>query len=271
MNTEEIIASGVLELYVSGSLPESEMTELEQSIREDPRLQEEVEAIEASLISLARSVSPNIPAMVWTRILNNIRNVRTLDQDSRARTNWGAISGWAAAILALAGIFWFFNSNNELKDQIKITTTENSELKEKVQFTESELEITEDELAATTDLLDVLRSKNYETFTLPGNQSVAPNAYAKVFFNAKQSVVYIDSRGLPEAPSTNVYQVWSLKLDPLAATSIGLLEKGTEVAEGVYRFDNFPVPEAFGITLEPAGGSELPTLSQLYTLGAVAP
>lgn len=268
MSTEEIIASGDLELYVSGALPEAEVQQLALAIAKDPRLQKEVESIEASLITLARSVSPTIPAMVWTYILSSIQKVRKLDHRG---TNWAAISGWAAALLAIAGIFWFFNLNNELEHAIEVTTTENSELKQKVDFTESELEITEDELAATTDLLDILRSRNYEAITLPGNQTVAPEAYAKVYFNAKQRVVYVDSRGLPTAADAKVYQVWSLKLDPLAATSVGLLEKDSEITEGVYRFDNIPDPEAFGITLEPAGGSENPTLSQLYILGAVAP
>ena len=44
-----------------------------------------------------------------------------------------------------------------------------------------------------------------------------------------------------------------------------------EVEDGIYKFENVPDPEAFGITLEPAGGSEAPTLSQLYTLGTVSP
>jgi anti-sigma-K factor RskA len=269
MSTEEIIASGDLELYVTGGLPEADRDRLTQAVQQDPKLQKEVEAIEASLIALARSVSPSIPAMVWSYILESIRNVRTVG--TVKRTNWGAISGWAAAILAIAGIFWFFNQNSSLENELKITTTENSELKQKIEFTESELEITEDELAATTDLLDVLRSRNYETITLPGNKAVAPDAFAKAYFNAKQRVVYIDSRGLPEASQSKVYQLWSLKLDPLAATSVGILEKGTEVTEGIYKFENIPDPEAFGITLEPAGGSESPTLSQLYILGAVAP
>lgn len=263
MSNEEILASGILELYVSGSLSEEEVTELELRIAEDPRLQQEVEAIEASLITLAKSVSPTLSALVWTYIRNAISNVRTLDTE-RGSTNWSAISGWAAAILAIAGIFWMINQNTSLKEDIEITTTENTLLKEKVQSTETTL-------ASTTEILDVLRSKDYTSITLPGNQAVAPNAFAKVYFNKDAQVAYIDSRGLPEAPETNVYQVWSLKLDPLTPTSMGLLDAATEVENGIYKFENVPDPEAFGITLEPAGGSATPTLTQLYTLGAVSP
>ncbi len=268
MTTDEIIASGDLELYVSGSLQEKEAAVLEQAIADDPRLQREVEAIEASLITLASGVSPGIPAMVWTYILNSVRGVKRMES---SKTNWGAISGWAAAVLAIAGIFWLLNQNAGLEDEVQLTTTENSKLKQQLDFTENELEATEDDLAETTDILDLIRSKNYEAYTLPGNQAVAPSAFAKVYYNAKLKVAFIDSRGLPNAPANNVYQVWSVKLDPLSAESVGLLEKASEVTEGLYRFDNIPDPEAFGITLEPAGGSEAPTLNQLYILGAVSP
>jgi hypothetical protein len=37
----------------------------------------------------------------------------------------------------------------------------------------------------------------------------------------------------------------------------------------VFKVANAPDAEAFGITLEPAGGSVSPTLEQLYTLGKV--
>ncbi|WP_368662289.1 anti-sigma factor domain-containing protein [Zobellia laminariae] len=67
-----------------------------------------------------------------------------------------------------------------------------------------------------------------------------------------------------------VYQVWSLKLDPLTPTSMGLLKDFTEDENKIFTLDNPNQTEAFGITLEPAGGSESPNLEQLYTLGAVA-
>ncbi|KAA3618982.1 MAG: anti-sigma factor [Flavobacterium sp.] len=264
MSTEEIIASGKLELYVTGSLPAEEAAEIAEAVRQDPKLQKEVEAIEASLIDLAGSVSPGIPSAVWERILNSIRSVRTLDDQGSTSTNWAAISGWAAAVLAIGGIFWLMNTNSSLQDELEITITENSELQEQLKNTESQL-------ASSEEILEILRSKDYNTIILPGNQAVAPDAFAKVYFDKTNKVAYIDSRGLPEVSGTNVYQAWSLKLDPLRPTSMGLLDLANEVEEGIYKFENVPDPEAFGITLEPAGGSETPTLTQLYTLGAVSP
>ncbi|AVI49649.1 anti-sigma factor [Pukyongia salina] len=264
MSTEEIISSGKLELYVTGSLPAKEAAEIAEAVRKDPVLQKEVEAIETSLIQLAGSVSPGVASTIWSRILNSIRPVRTMEERDTRSVNWAAISGWAAAVLAVGGIFWLLNTNKDLHDEIELTTTENSDLQE--QLTE-----TETRLAGSEEILNILRSKDYETILLPGNRDVAPEAFAKVYFDKTNKVAYIDSRGLPEATTTKVYQAWSLKLDPLTPTSMGLLDQANEVEEGIYKFENVPDPDAFGITLEPAGGSESPTLTQLYTLGTVSP
>jgi len=262
MTAAEIIASGKLELYIYGALPIEEHAEIEEAISTSPEVQKELEHIEATLIQLAEAVAPPIPAMIWSHILTAISKVRTIRSADTDTSNWAAITGWAAAILCIGGIFWMLNQNNDLKDDLQVTSTENTELKDKVTTTEAQL-------AETSSILDVIRSKEYTSYTLPGNQAVAPEAFAKVYFNKKDKVAYIDAKGLPEAPRGKVYQVWSLIMEPLTPRNVGLLAIGTEVEEGIYRFDNVPDPEAFGITLEPEGGSEGPTLSQLYTLGTV--
>jgi len=262
MTAEELIASGKLELYVCGALPSEEISEIEALIASHPEVKSEVEAIEASLMSLATAVSPPFPALVWTYVLNAIRKVRTLDD--RKTTNWFAITGWAAAILFAGGILWLLQQNNNLKENIEITTTENNILKENNQ-------VMVGHLAETKVILDIIRSKDYSSIILPGNQAVAPNAFAKVYYNKTDKVAYFDSQGLPVPPSGKVYQVWSLKMDPLTPSSLGLLGAISDTDKGVFRFEGIPDPEAFGITLEPEGGSESPTLSQLYTLGMVSP
>ncbi|QNJ98465.1 anti-sigma factor [Constantimarinum furrinae] len=263
MNKDEIIGSGALELYISGSLPADDVIEVEKAILKYPEVKAEVEKIEASLITLAEAVAPPLSAIVWTYILESVKNVRYLSDDKK-HSNWSAITGWAAAVLAIAGIFWMVNKNSALEDQIQVTTSENDTLKENLLDTETEL-------AEANNILEIIRSKDYNTINLPGNIPVAPEAYAKVYFNKKENLAYIDASGLPEVPEGKVYQVWSLILDPLTPRSMGLLDDVTKVENGIYKFENIPDPEAFGITLEPAGGSETPTLTQLYTLGAVSP
>lgn len=262
MTPEEIIESGKLELYVCGALPTDEALEVENAIATYPEVKHETEQIEASLIHLSEAVSPSLQVMAWTNILNAIRGNKPQNNTKVRKINLPAITGWAAAIIFMGGILWMLQQNNDLNKSLKVTTIENTTLEEGKSKAETQL-------AETSELLNVLRSKEYQSYTLPGNQAVAPEAFAKVYLNKKESVAYIDTRGLPAAPRGKVYQVWSLKMTPLTPTSVGLILSGNQTGEGIYKFENFPDPEAFGITLEPEGGSESPTLSQLYILGKI--
>jgi anti-sigma-K factor RskA len=103
-----------------------------------------------------------------------------------------------------------------------------------------------------------------------GGQDVSPTSYAKAYWNIEDQKVFIDAKGLPEPPDGFVYQVWSLKLSPLTPTSVGLLEDFATDENKIFALNNPNDSEAFGITLESAGGSESPNLEQLYTLGVVA-
>ena len=262
MTPEEIIASGNLELYVCGALPPEEAIEVEKAIEAYSEVKRETKLIEESLLLLAEAVAPPVQAMTWTYILNSIRNVKDM-RDTKIRTlNWPAMTGWAAAILFMCGIVWMLKQTNDLNNSLQITTTENTVLKEEKSSVETQL-------AENNETLEILRSKDFQSYTLPGNQAVAPEAFAKVYLNKKENVAYIDIKGLPTPPHGKVYQVWSLKMEPLTPTSVGLIDPQNKAGEGIYKFTNFPAPEAFGITLEPEGGSETPTLSQLYILGMV--
>ncbi|MCB0464557.1 MAG: anti-sigma factor [Aequorivita sp.] len=262
MTPEEIITSGNLELYVCGVLPPEEVAEVEEAIAAHPEVKRETELIEQSLLHLAESVAPPVQAMTWTYILNSIRNIKDKGDNKIRTLNWPAITGWAAAILFMGGIMWMLKQTNDLNNKLQVTTTENTVLKE-------EKSTVENQLAENNKTLEILRSKEYQAYTLPGNQAVAPEAFAKVYLNKKENVAYIDIKGLPTPPRGKVYQVWSLKMEPLTPTSVGLIDSQNKVGDGIYKFVNFPAPEAFGITLEPEGGSETPTLTQLYTLGMI--
>ena len=80
----------------------------------------------------------------------------------------------------------------------------------------------------------------------------------------------MDAQGLPDPPPNTVYQVWSLKLSPLTPTSLGIIDSFTTDENKIFEIKNANESEAFGITLEPAGGSATPTMEQLYTLGVVS-
>lgn len=265
MEVEKYIASGILELYVAGALTEEENTQVYQYSRQYPKIKEEILAIESSVIALTKSVTPKLAERKGfddIKVRIGERKDSTVVQLPRKETNWSAYSGWAAAILLGIGLAWFYMQNGQLKTEIQVVEQQN-------QVLEQQIFEARGSLASQNELLENLRDKNITVVPL-GGQEVSPTSYAKAYWNKEQDKVYIDAKGLPEPPDGMVYQVWSLKLDPLTPTSMGLLEDFTTDENKVFILNNPNQSEAFGITLEPAGGSDGPNLEQLYALGAVS-
>lgn len=261
MDVEKYIASGILELYVAGILSEKENLEIANYAKEYPEIKKEIEEIEASILELSRKASPGYHYS-FKALMNRINGeVKVVDMNEKRSTPFLSYMGWAASVLLAVGLFWMYQQNQDLKSNIEVVEKQNVDLEQQIADTDSSLE-------QTQELLNTLRDKNISVIPL-GGQDVSPTSYAKAYWNKQEEKVFIDAKGLPEPPDGFVYQVWSLKLSPLTPTSMGLLEDFATDENKVFALNNPNNSEAFGITLEPAGGSESPTLEQLYTLGVV--
>lgn len=263
MDVKEYIASGILELYIAGALSPEENLEVQHYAIEYPEIRKEIEAIEKALLELTEAASPKMPQDGFAKIKAEIDDVIpfTPQATSSKGTPWGSYLGWAASVLLAIGLFWMYTENSKLKSEMEITNQEKESLEEVLSNTQKEITLKE-------NLLQQLRDKNVTVIAL-GGQTVSPSSYAKAYWNKEENKVIIDAQGLPEPPDGFTYQVWSLKLDPLTPTSIGLLDDFASQDTKLFTLKNANESEAFGITLEPEGGSETPTLVQLYTLGAV--
>ena len=261
MEARAYIESGILELYVFGTLSEAETQEVAQMAEKHPEIQEEIISIEKAVISLSYSMAPYLSAANYDRIKDNLIEKHAKVVEMKPRSNTFSYIGWAAAILLMAGIAWQYTHLDAAKTQIASVETQNDTLVK-------ELNTVKLHQTQTASLLAVVRDKNNTVVAL-GGQAVSPESTAKVYWNQNTQVVYVDAAGLPEPPEGFVYQVWALKLDPLTPTSIGLLDNFKTNDSRLFAVSNASSAEAFGITLEPAGGSVSPTLEQLYTLGKV--
>ncbi|APG59769.1 anti-sigma factor [Christiangramia salexigens] len=261
MNIQEYISSGILELYVYGALTEQESEEVTKTLKQHPEIQKEVEEIEAALLQLSSASAPYNPESVLARIKQKLSDKGVRRLEPKSRTNWVPYIGWAASLLLLVGLFFLMDDNNDLREQLS---------SERIKVTQMEQQIADarENAEKAQELLAVLRDKNVSRIQLQGQQ-VAPEAYASVFWNKEEKKAFIDAKNLPEPPRGMVYQVWSLKLDPLTPTSIGLLEDFEQDDNKIFTLENANESQAFGITLEPAGGSKTPTMEQLYVLGVV--
>ena len=262
MDTKQYIESGILELYVFGALPEAESIEVSRIVASHPELLREVERIERTMQELSQAAAPGRPISfdaLKSKLSGGNDAVIPL---SRKRTSPSTYLGWAAAVLFAAGLGYMYNQNNQLEQQI-------TDIQQEQVLQEGKTRIAEEDLANTRKLLNAIRSKDVIQVPL-GGQSIAPEAYASVYWDKTTKKSYVDVSGLPAPPEGKVYQVWSLTLDPLTPTSLGVLKGYDEDENKIFELDNPNESQAFGITLEPAGGSESPTLEQLYTLGTVS-
>jgi anti-sigma-K factor RskA len=262
MSKTELLNSGDLELYVFGILNESETNQIAELSNKDNDIKNEIISIENSILALSSGFSPTFSSEVYQNIKSQLgfknQKVITIEPNNK----WSQHIGWAASVVLLLGIGFQYSKLNVTKNQIKSIEVQKSKLEESV----VDLELKNKE---TQTILGIVRDETNTVIPLSG-QVVAPTAKAKIYWNKQTQAVYVDASGLPEPPEGKVYQIWSLKLQPqLTPTSIGLLSNFQTNESKIFAVDKTSGAEAFGITLEPAGGSKSPTMEQLYTLGKV--
>jgi anti-sigma-K factor RskA len=262
MDTKEYIASGVLELYVYGLLSETENNEVGQMAKEHQEIAAEIISIEKAIVNLSTSFSPFLSADNFEKIKAKLDLKYSKVIEIKPKNNWSPYLGWAAAVVLLLGIGYQYTQLNQSQNQVAVIEKEKIILKDTLNDLKEKNQQTRTALA-------IVRDAQNSVIPLAG-QAVSPTSSAKIYWNKETQVVYVDASGLPEPPEGMVYQIWSLKLLPqLTPTSIGLLSDFSGNKEKIFAVEKTADAEAFGITLEPAGGSKSPNLEQLYTLGKV--
>ena len=261
METKEYIESGILELYVFGILSEAETEEVSKMAVSNAEINEEILSIEKAIISLSFSMAPYLSAANFLKIKNQLIQKHGGVVEMKPKSKTFSYLGWAAAVLLMVGVGYLFNEGKKSESQLVNAETEKSKLIKDLNGSELKNKQTETVLA-------VVRDENNIVVPLAG-QTVAPLAKAKIYWNKSTEVVFVDASGLPEPPEGKEYQIWALKLNPLTPTSIGMLVDFKANNSKIFEVQKANGAQAFGITLEPKGGSITPTMEQLYTLGVV--
>ena len=260
MNVNDIISSGLLELYVTGAATNEEAVQVLQWAMQYPEVQRELDELQEALenYALSEAVEPGaeIKEKIFSRIQaepeqqkvvpGNFNRKETVVYSLPSYFKWAA----AACIILLLGSlvlnYTFYNkymdANSELEKEQQIAQTMNKDM-------------------------DVVTDKNALPVVLNGTPH-APDALAKIFWMKNTGDVYVDARNLPEVPAGKQYQLWAI-VDgkPVDAGIITI-----ETAKGTYHIQkmrSFGKAQAFAITLEKAGGSPTPTMDQMYVMAKI--
>ena len=117
-------------------------------------------------------------------------------------------------------------------------------------------------------VLDVLKAPDTLRVGLKG-QPGAPAATGQAFWSRSAGLMFT-ADGLPALPAGRVYQLWTIT--GTTPTSAGTFEpdRSGSVSHVASVPAGAPPPDAFGVTIEPAGGSATPTLPIVLIGTAVA-
>ena len=97
---------------------------------------------------------------------------------------------------------------------------------------------------------------NTQKYLLKGND-LSPDALAVGYVNHKDRKVVLDARQLPDLPTDQDYQLWADVEGVMI--NMGLVKK----EDGFLAMNYITGAESMNLTIEPAGGSEHPTVSNL--------
>lgn len=267
MNKEDIISSGLLELYACGLASPEEARQVEDWVKQYPEIKQELDAIESSLETYAQANAIEPSSSVKDKIFSQITNENNIEQvdvtNNIPSTKFAAepnkvyriptffkIAAAAMIILLLGSIvlnYSYYTKYQSANDELQSANNDLQAAQEKIKENEQA------NLAMKTDI-NVMTDKNSLPVVLKGTPQV-PDAQAKIFWIKNTGQVYVDPTNLPAAPDSMQYQLWAI-IDgkPVDAGMIS-------TQKGIYHFQkmkSFGHADAFAITLEKAGGSPTP-------------
>jgi len=278
LKKEEFISSGLLELYVLGSLSNEELSLVNDMLAQYPELNTEVMRIENDLIRLAESQAPKPSAQLKASIFDAIdaleesdNKVKEVDVEPKVismpspekEKSSMTMLLMVAASFALLIVSAFFNylQYNDLqsaKQTIASLNQEKEVLANDMSTFKTSIESAENKIAILRDTANV-------TIPMKG-LDISPSSLALIHWNKYTNETFIDIASLPEAPSEMQYQLWAI-VDGVPV-DLGVFDVLNSAA-AMQKMKTVGNPQAFAVTLEKSGGSPTPTMEKMYVLGAV--
>jgi anti-sigma-K factor RskA len=259
MNLAEYISSGILEAYVMDELSPKEALHVRLKAQENPEIQNEINAIEETLLQLAFTSDNSVPFGVKEQLMSRIdfQDARETEKSTLSKHATWQLAAAVSGIIAIATSILLFLNTEKLHDaKLEISKLQSSQ----TQLAER-LNQTDQTLAQTKHNLQSIISPSIRVIQLSG-ESVA-SAAVKIFWNPADQTVFLSNEQLPIISDDEQFQLWYL-LDGQPYDA-GLLTQGIEFQQ----MQNVMKADAFAITIEPLGGSKSPTLEKLVVIGEV--
>lgn len=253
MDKAQIIDNGILEQYVLGELNASEQGRVEAAISHDPALKTTLAAIELSFERLAFENAIKAPDAVKIELLKNIKQETTKTiplPNTNEKRFYLNIAASAAAILCVVSIYLLTQLNSTNK-ALKIAQENNTELNDNFKNLN-------EQLVETSQWYEAINDPDSEKYVLKGN-SLMPEGIIISYVNDAKKSILINTEQLPKLDAEHDYQMW-------ADVDGEMIDMGVINKEGSMLAMNYiDNAKSLNITIEPAGGNDHPTVSQLVT------
>jgi len=297
VNIQDYIESGILEEYALGVLSEAERTEVERIAREHPDVARELKQVIGGLDAYAEAHAVTPPEGMRERVLagwqqairataEQEKTIQTADApvasprmvasstsapvaasqeavvrqmpaaEAPGRIRWMIAASVALLMLSALGNYLLYSRLKETEANLQVAQTEQSRYAatQKAALNERDQQ------------LAVLRNEAFRPVDLKGTPK-APEALARVYYNAQTKAVFVDVRNLPALPEGKQYQLWAL--DNGKPVDAGVLASATAAGDSIQQMKDIASAQAFAVTVENAGGAASPTLSTMTVVGNI--
>jgi anti-sigma-K factor RskA len=290
VDIQAYITSGVLELYVSGALTEQEMREVEHNAQLYPEVKQELDEIEASFFNLANELHAGPRASLKDEILKNVKlqsvgqkilpkeekkittpvevptqeekkvesKIVSLTPASKGNYRMAFAASIALLIASLAGLGITWNNWSQAKEEL-------ANMKVRLEESTTQYASLNTTYKEEQKIMESLRSPMVMKLKLAG-QAISPTSEAMVHWDKASKKVMVDPMNLPMTDDLHDYQVWAIVNGK--PVDLGVFSPGNNDMN-MYEMKSVDAPQAFAITLERKGGSETPTMEEMYVMGKI--
>lgn len=279
MSAEEIINSGLLELYAMGACTKEESLQVEECLRLYPQVKSELNQIETALeqTAMLNAVKPSVQLKqnIKSKLTFNEPVLNTTQQNSETTelpseskeltikprlVLFYKVSLAASLVISclLGYLSWHYKQalNNSLA-QLATLTQQSEVLADKIN--RANYTITQ-----FKNDLEIIGNSDFSLVAL-SSVKTTDQSNAKIYWNKKSHETYIQATNLPDLSSEKQFQLWAI-VDgkPIDA---GVFSKNE--VNNLIKLNLTKNAQMFAITVEPKGGSATPTLSEMVVAGKV--
>lgn len=246
-------------MYVLGSLSEQEVVQLEEVLSGNVELREELQALEAEFeligfenaVEPARHVREQFLAKMGVQPAESVASEKIGMQNGNSLQSTKLLVAASLAALFALGSFWLYVQWQRTADDFKSLEQQTVELQDRLNSLEQKYSSTQQRYVS-------INTPGVIPLYLRGNE-ISPQSTMIAYINHQNKSVIVNTLGLQPLDADKSYQLWA-DVDG-EMINMGLLPEAEEYIPVRY----IDKAESLNITIEPAGGSDHPTVENLIS------